>query len=68
MTNILDKRAKDIAGVENWHPWLFECIKGGVLVTGAVCPLVTRGPRKGEPNYRKYDRTTKMTVFVPVEK
>lgn len=57
--------AKKIAGVEGWHPWLFEKVTGGVLCIGAVCPLIKKGPNQGKPNYRKHDRTTVQKVFVP---
>ena len=30
-------------------------------VTGAVCPLYVRGPKKGRPNYKKADQSTKKT-------
>lgn len=68
MKMTLEERAAEIAGVPDWHAWLFERIEGGVLCTGAVCPLITRGKRKGEPNFKKADKSTKKTVFVPSEK
>lgn len=46
----------------------FERVANGVLCTGAVCPLITRGPNKGEPNFRKYDKSTKAKVLVPFRK
>lgn len=61
----LSQAAMDIADTKNWHPWIFEAIKGGVLCTGAVCPMKTRGPNKGCPNFRKHDPSTKTQVFVP---
>ncbi|EKD40821.1 MAG: hypothetical protein ACD_74C00157G0006 [uncultured bacterium] len=52
--------------------WLFEAlpIPGPAQVmklTGAVAPLFTRGPRKGELNFKKLDPTTLREVFLPVE-
>lgn len=64
--DLIDK-AKAEAGTKDWYPWLFQRIEGGILCTGAVCPLVTRGKRKGEPNYRKADMATKRTVFIAYE-
>jgi hypothetical protein len=52
----------------DWHGWLFTAVPGqGVLVKGAVCPPITRGPRKGAPNFRKSDRRTERQVFVSNE-
>lgn len=62
----LEKMSQEINGnVEGWYPYLFEAIKDGVMVTGAVFPLVTRGNRINKPNWRKRDMNTKSTVFVP---
>lgn len=43
---------------KHWYPWHFEAIAGGILMTGAECPLITRGPRKGQPNFSKKDKST----------
>lgn len=43
--------------------WKFERVHGGVLLTGAECPL----KRNGQPNIRKHDRNTKMTIVYPVK-
>lgn len=61
----LEEEAQAIVGIDGWHPWLFERIANGILCTGAVCPLITRGKNKGTPNYRKADQSTKMSVVVP---
>lgn len=61
----LEQEAAALVGVEGWHPWIFERVVNGVLCTGAVCPLITRGKNKGEPNFRKYDKATKCSVVVP---
>lgn len=53
----------------NWYPWYFEAIRGqGVMMTGAECPLITRGKNKGQPNFKKRDKSTERKVFVPNEK
>lgn len=51
-----------------WVGWKWECApQGGLFVTGAVCPLVTRGPRKGKPVYRLADRATQATIYLSKE-
>ena len=64
MSTSMEEKAKEIVGIEGWYPYQFERVKNGILVTGAVFDLVTRGPRKGQPNFRKMDRTTKKTVII----
>jgi hypothetical protein len=65
MITELEQEAITLVGVDGWYPWEFERINNGVLCTGAVCPLITRGPNKGQPNYRKADKSTKQSVVVP---
>lgn len=61
----ISARAAEKTGIEGWHAWLFtHAEQGGLFVTGAVCPLITRGERKGKPNYRKKDTTTKQMVYL----
>lgn len=51
-----------------WHAWLFTAAEqGGLFVTGACCPPITRGPRKGRPNYKKRDRNTERRVYLTKE-
>lgn len=38
---------------------------GHTTATGAVCPLFKRGPRKGQRNWSKRDRSTERTFIVP---
>lgn len=61
----LEQQAMNIVGIEGWYPWQFTSIHNGVLCTGAICPMRTRGPYKGRPNYRKADKATMLTVLVP---
>jgi hypothetical protein len=51
---------------KNWIGYLFEAVQGqGVMVTGrVVTQTITRGPRKGEPNFRTADPKTERKVFV----
>jgi hypothetical protein len=51
--------------------WHWECLPHGeptiyIKIAGGRCPLVTRGKRKGKPNYRK--ATDKRNFFVGVER
>lgn len=63
--SILELQAmKLVPDLPGWVPWKFRAIHGGVLCEGAVCPLITRGRRKGQPNYRKGDPSTRREVFV----
>lgn len=57
---------------EGWSGNLYKRVGGfpksvGVLVTGAVSPIRTRGPRKGTPNWPKRDRSTEREIFVSNE-
>lgn len=36
-----------------WYPFEFVAALNGVMVRGGEFALVTRGPRKGQPNYKK---------------
>lgn len=56
------KFAQEKLNNPNWFPWKFERVVGGVLLTGAECPL----KRDGQPNVRKHDKATKCTVVFPV--
>lgn len=61
----MSKKAAEKVGIENWRAWIFTAApQGGVFLTGAVCPSVKRGPRKGEPNCRVADPATKHTVYL----
>lgn len=58
------------AGLEpdEWYGWIFKAVPGkGLFVTGAECPLITRGPRKGQPNLRMADQSTRRRVFLTLK-
>lgn len=38
---------------ENWHVKSADNIDNGALIYGVIAPLITRGPRQGEPNFKK---------------
>lgn len=61
----LEIEAISLAGQKNWHPYLFVKVQGGINVTGVQAPLITRGRKKGEPNFRRPIPGTRLTVFVP---
>jgi hypothetical protein len=54
---------------EGWRWYSLNAVgesrtQGGVLITGAVCTeTITRGLRKGEPNWKKRDRATERELF-----
>lgn len=61
----MSARAAKKSGMKNWHAWIYSAAaQGGLLVTGAVCPPITRGERKGKPNYRKADRATQQIIYL----
>lgn len=65
MDRVGAKAAKKRGVPRGWHGWIFRVAEqGGLFVTGAVCPPITRGPRKGEPNVRKHDKNTKMVIYL----
>jgi len=51
---------------KGWIGYLFQAVEGqGVMVTGrVVTQAITRGPRKGAPNFRTADPKTELKVFV----
>jgi len=54
--------AREKVGIANWHPYLFEALKGGILTTGAlVIGEYLSGPRKGRA---KWGREQKCRVLV----
>lgn len=73
LQTIWTNEARRVANLPaDWHAWKFAAVgrgvstgKGGngkLRVTGAVCPLITRGPRKGQPNVRKAGRRTSVII------
>lgn len=64
-----DKAAKKLGySPVEWYGWLFtKADQGGLFVRGAPCPMKTRGPRKGEPNFRHRDKTRESTVYLSEE-
>jgi hypothetical protein len=70
----LDHYVRQVYGLpDNWSGWHYQSIRpdddwsrdGNLYdlfqITGAVCPLYVRGPKKGRPNYKKADQSTKRT-------
>lgn len=67
MTDAWDKYCQKVTGLDNFHAWKFRRVENGLICGGAVCPLITKGKRKGEPNYRKADLSTAREVFITQE-
>lgn len=57
------KYAQDKLNDPDWHPWHFERVLGGILLTGARCPK----KKDGTPNFRKRDKSTEIRVLYPIE-
>lgn len=51
----------------DYFPWYFERVHGGIMITASKCPLITRGKNKGQPNFKKRDKTTDVKIFIPRE-
>jgi hypothetical protein len=53
---------------EDWLAHKWEKVGNGFLVSGCVCTEVyKRGPRKGQPNFSKRDKTTDMVAVISYE-
>ena len=67
---LLTKLCREKIGASaDWEIYQFEALGDpgdmlGMRLTGAVAPPITRGPNKGEPNWRKMDRSTVRDVTV----
>lgn len=62
--NLLDMQAAERIGIPDWLPYHYESIDGGFLLTGAVAPVITRGPRKGRRNWKKRDSATERKIVL----
>jgi hypothetical protein len=60
----MDIIAAQKARTRGWYPYQYESVTGGLLVTGAVFEPVTRGKRKGLPNFRREVSGTRQRVVV----
>jgi hypothetical protein len=71
--NLIEQQARELAGMgDNWRAYHFEAIGNpGAFVcdkiTGAVVPLITRGNRKGRPNWKAKDKATIRVVYITKE-
>jgi hypothetical protein len=59
------KYCQKILKNKNWYPWKFEVAVGGIICTGAECPKIVRGSKKGQPNFRERDKSTENRIFIP---
>lgn len=70
---IFDRACHDMQSLpEGWQGCVYTRVMHGnvsvgVNVRGAVSPPYLRGPRKGEPNWKRRDEATECVVYVPHE-
>lgn len=64
MIDIWIKYCQEQLNNPNFYPWKFERVGNAIIAFGGECPLITRGKRKGQPNYRKADN--KQSVVIPL--
>jgi hypothetical protein len=70
---LLEILAREKAGMpETWRVFRWECFPKQEAtiyyeLTGAVVPMKTRGPEKGEPNWRKLDKATRRVIVLTVD-
>jgi len=66
--SLMDELARSLAGMgPDWSPFKYEAIGGNdrpMLIVGAVAPTISRGPRKGRPNWQKRDPATERSVVI----
>lgn len=69
--NLLNEYAQELSGFgQKWSGWQFSVFPEfpqemkGVKVTGACCPLRTRGPKKGLANLRRADKSTRREFYI----
>lgn len=61
-------KAHNKINIIDWHGWIFTTAEqGGLFITGAPCPLITRGENKGRPNYKKALHHEKCMVYLSKE-
>ena len=66
----LEMQAQEMIGIPDWKCSCWEWVgePGGVVgvnkLDGAVYPPITRGERRGEPNWRKPVEWSKKTVYI----
>lgn len=61
----LGEIAKKKVGLDEWDAFLFESIHGGVLVTGCMATIKTRGKNKGGLKY--HPKINRRQVFISSE-
>ena len=72
---LIEEHARElVAHGPNWRFYEWEAIRDHIRgqlvamkVTGAVAPLKSRGVNKGQPNWRKLDRSTREVVYITPE-
>lgn len=68
--DLLTVQAREILGMpDTWHWFEWECLpeRGPtqvMRVKGACAPLIERGKRKGQTNWRERDKATEREVYI----
>lgn len=64
--DLLNLQASRALGIPDWEAYSFRCVEpNGILMEGGVFRArITRGKRKGRPNYDKPEPGTKRTVVI----
>lgn len=74
-TTLLEMQAREKAGMPpDWEACEWKCMPPGEVqpiyfaVKGAIAPVITRGPRKGQRNWaRKIKSTVRSVAITPVD-
>ena len=70
---LIEEHAREINGFSpDWEMYAWECLPHRAptvtyKLTGAVVPRITKGPRKGQRNWRQEDKSTRRTVYITPE-
>lgn len=66
--DLLEMCARDrLKQPDDWHAFLYESEGDYLIVTGGIAPILTRGPRKGQRNWKKVDPATRKRIILTRE-
>jgi hypothetical protein len=63
----MDEVAIRKAATPGWVPCIYESVTGGVLVSGGIPGVYTRGPRKGKPKWEGNSLTRVIVTDAEIE-